>query len=274
MSETLGWLIATAIGMLLLAFLLMHTRRLAGDRVAYILTRAPALDLTVSLFTWAPWVFAAVAGGWRAFAGALAGQILALLVWTRGHELLHRDAARGPRIVKALNHLVGPVRNHAALWATTLALPVFWVVRLAEILVYPILIWLLGFPRYRQGDWVNVSRQKFEGLVGHDLIWCLYCDWMTGVYALGGEMLRNVESFWCPIRFHDQKKCENCRLDFPDIDLAWVAPDGSMQQVHDLLLEHYKNTPRKWFGTTTAITIEGEPPPPRQAAASRDENDA
>ena len=37
-------------------------------------------------------------------------------------------------------------------------------------------------------------------VIGHALIWCLYCDWMTGVWSLGTEMLRNVESFWYPIR--------------------------------------------------------------------------
>jgi len=73
-----------------------------------------------------------------------------------------------------------------------------------------------------------VSRQKFHGLVGHDLLWCLYCDWMTGVYALGAEILRNVESFWCPIRFADGKKCDNCKLDFPDVHGGWVAPDATM----------------------------------------------
>ena len=47
---------------------------------------------------------------------------------------------------------------------------------------------------------------KVEGLVGHDRIWCLYCDWMTGVWSLGTEMLRNVESFWCPLRFSSDAK--------------------------------------------------------------------
>ena len=62
-----------------------------------------------------------------------------------------------------------------------------------------------------------------------DLIWCLYCDWMTGVYAFGGEMLRNVESFWCPIRFYDGKKCENCKIDFPDIE-KWASEVRLMRE--------------------------------------------
>jgi thiol-disulfide isomerase/thioredoxin len=93
-----------------------------------------------------------------------------------------------------------------------------------------------------------VSRQKFEGLVGQDLIWCLYCDWMTGVYSLGAEMLRNVESFWCPIRFYDDKKCENCKLDFPDIERGWVAKEGTMEDVEEVLKKMYANSQSSWFG--------------------------
>ncbi|MBK7405799.1 MAG: hypothetical protein IPJ41_14560 [Phycisphaerales bacterium] len=99
------------------------------------------------------------------------------------------------------------------MWWTALAVPVFWVIRVAECIVYPPLTWLVRLPKYKPAEWVNVSRHKFEGLVGHDLIWCL-CDWMTGIWALGGEMLRNVETFWCPIRFDSAKKCENCKHDF------------------------------------------------------------
>ena len=170
-------------------------------------------------------------GSWRGLLAALAGQIVALLLWVRLHELLHRSVLRGPRLLHAQRRLLGRWRNHAGLWISVVALPAFWAVRLGEILLYPPLRRMTGFPTYRHGDWINVSRHKFEGLVGHDLIWCLYCDWMTGVYALGGEMLRNVESFWCPIRFYDGKKCENCRVDFPDVDrlgrrptAPWVKP--------------------------------------------------
>jgi hypothetical protein len=106
-----------------------------------------------------------------------------------------------------------------------------------------------------------VSRQKFGGLVGHDLIWCLYCDWMTGVYSLGAEMLRNVESFWCPIRFYDGKKCENCKVDFPDLDGGWVRADGSMSEVAGVLEEKYGSGRREWFGhpaRTTPLTVSAQ----------------
>ena len=103
------------------------------------------------------------------------------------------------------------------------------------------LVMLLGFRHYKHSDWVNVSRHKFEGLVGHDLIWCLYCDWITGVYSLGAEMLRHIESFWCPIRFYNGKKCENCQIDFPDIEGEWVAADSTMSEVVDTLDQQMPN---------------------------------
>jgi hypothetical protein len=105
---------------------------------------------------------------------------------------------------------------------------------------------------------VNVSRHKFSGLVGHDRIWCLYCDWMTGVWSLGSEMLRNVESFWCPIRFDSSKKCENCRFDFPDVNEGWVAADGNMGEVVQTLETMYGNGERAWFGRRVQVSVGGK----------------
>ncbi len=221
--------------------------------------RTPLLDIWVAAFTWLPWVIAGVVGGWRAVVGSFIGQVLALFIWTAYHELAHREAARGPRIVKFINRTVGRWRNHAALWVTMIALPGFCLIRAVEVCCYPFLVWLLDFPKYRHADWVNVSRQKFEGLVGHDLIWCLYCDWMTGVYSLGAEMLRNVESFWCPIRFYEGKKCANCRTDFPDIEQGWVAPDGTMADVEQTLQAMYGDGQRSWFGHPARLTVKGVP---------------
>jgi hypothetical protein len=234
----------------------------AGRGIIDHLSRAYWLDLVVALLTWVPWLVAGILGGWAAVAGAVLGQVLALFIWGWLHEWVYREAARGPRIVKTLNRLVGRWQNHAAIWITMIALPGFWFIRLLEIFIYPALVWLLKFPRYRQGDWVNVSRQKFSGLVGHDLIWCLYCDWMTGVYALGAEMLRNVESFWCPIRFYDGKKCANCRTDFPDLDGGWVDAAGTMAQVAQTLETHYAEGDRSWFGHPARLTVKGKEPTP------------
>jgi hypothetical protein len=224
--------------------------------------RAPGLDVVVALMTWAPWLVGAIVFGWVGFVGALAGELLALGAWITLHELAHREAARGPRIVKVINRTVGRWQNHVALWVTAVTYPLFWGIRFAQIAIYPLLTSLIGLPRYRQGEWVNVSRQKFDGLIGHDLIWCLYCDWMTGVYSLGAEMLRNVESFWCPIRFYDGKKCENCRVDFPDIDGGWVPADGTMAEVTRTLEEKYGSGRREWFGHPARhvqVTVSAKP---------------
>lgn len=228
-----------------------------GRIVAGVFARAPSLDAWVAVFTWVPWVAGCIWGGWIGLAGALMGQMLTLGAWSFAHEQIHRDAARGPRIVKFINRTVGRWRNHLALWVTLVALPGFWFIRFVQILAYWPLVVLLGFPKYRQSEWINVSRQKFDGLIGHDLVWCLYCDWMTGVYSLGAEMLRNVESFWCPIRFYDGKKCENCRIDFPDIEHGWVAADGNMRDVEALMEKKYTGSERTWFGHPARLTVNG-----------------
>ena len=219
----------------------------AGTRISAWLCRAPGLDLVVSLVTWIPPTVLGIVYGWRGVVGSIIGQVLGVLVWTLAHELANRESARGPRIVTFLNRTVGRLNNHVALWATAVALPIFILIRVAELTIYPVLILVVGLPRYRHADWVNVSRQKFQGLVGHDLLWCLYCDWMTGVYAFGAEILRNVESFWCPIRFADRKKCDNCKLDFPDIHGGWVAPEGTMRDV--------VATMEKMYGTTANANL-------------------
>jgi hypothetical protein len=252
---------STFAGLFLLAILLTASNRLGAParRIANAFTRTPFLDLMVSAFTWIPWLAFGIAFGWRGLLGAVLGEIATLLAWVLVHEITHREAARGPRIVKFLNREVGRWRNHAALWVTSIALPGFLFIRLLEVVCYPMLVLLLDFPRYRQSEWVNVSRQKFDGLVGHDLIWCLYCDWMTGVYALGAEMLRNVESFWCPIRFYDGKKCDNCKLDFPDVAHGWAPASATMSDVEQTLEAQYGDGRREWFGHPARITVKGRP---------------
>jgi hypothetical protein len=238
-----------------------------GTAIGAWLSRAPGLDLVVSLMTWLPPTLLGILYGWRGVVGSIVGQVLGMLVWMFAHELANRKHVNGPRIVTFLNRTVGRVNNHVALWATALALPCFIVIRVAELGIYPLLTPLVGLPRYRHADWVNVSRQKFAGLIGHDLIWCLYCDWMTGVYALGAEMLRNVESFWCPIRFADGKKCDNCKLDFPDIETGWVAPEATMGDVVTTLEAMYGQTAtadlppdqrHPWFGHPLRIKAENK----------------
>jgi hypothetical protein len=231
-----------------------------GRRAGEACCRAPVLDLIITWFTIMPlFVGPAIAHSAWGMIGAVAGQLASLVIWTIAHELVHIRSFNGPRILITINRKVGVTRNLLATYWTLAVVPLFWFVRLAEIFVYPGLIWLVELPTYRQAEWVNVSRHKFRGLVGHDMVWCLYCDWMTGVWSLGTEMLRNVESFWCPIRFDSSKKCANCAIDFPDIDHGWADAAGTMADVVDALERHYPSAqhPRAWFGHPVRLTING-----------------
>ena len=209
--------------------------------------KVPGLDIAVSFLTWIPWTYTFFKYGYLGLIGCIIGQILSIYSFSFTHSLFHKY--KGPTIRVTLDKIVGPIKNHLGLIISLLAFPVFWIIRLGQIIIYPLLIWTLRFPKYNSSEWINISRQKFKGLVGHDLIWCLYCDWMTGIYSLGGEMLRNVESFWCPIRFDSDKKCENCKIDFPDIE-NWVPKEGTMEEVTKLLVEKYplkSKADRSWF---------------------------
>jgi hypothetical protein len=94
--------------------------------------RAPGLDLLVTVFTMLPWVAGGVRFGWLGVAVGVLGQMVTLWVWSFFHERAHADAAPGPRNVKVLNARVGRFRNHTAVWITALAVPMFWLVRLAK----------------------------------------------------------------------------------------------------------------------------------------------
>ena len=261
----LNGLVWTTAALLLLA-LFIHALQLlgsAGRAISAWFTVAPGLDLMVTLFTVAPMFVGPILWGWGGFVGAVAGQYAALLLWTLAHELIHYKARSGPKIYKVNNRAVGTIRNLSACFLTSLAVPCFWAIRLAELFVYPGVAAVGGLPKYKASEWVTVSRQKFSGLVGHDLIWCLYCDWMTGIWSLGSEMLRNVESFWCPIRFTDKTKCDNCNLDFPDINNGWTDANGTIGDVAALIEREYLAEPRPpanaWFGHPVRLTVKGRP---------------
>jgi hypothetical protein len=272
------WLTVVAaifIALLLAAGFIHLLSKIGLGALADWFTKAPGLDIWIFYFTIAPLFAAPIAlvnlveqpGApmWLlvllGLAGAVIAQILAVLAWCRLHELANRDAIKGPRLVSQINRTVAPWRNHLAVWWTAWGVPLFALCRIVEICVYPPLTWLVRLPKYNTADWVNVSRHKFEGLVGYDLIWCLYCDWMTGTWSLGTEMLRNVESFWCPIRFRSDKKCENCTIDFPDLDNGWAPADGNMQDVVDAHAKHYPGPDgdNQWFGHPARLTRDGNP---------------
>lgn len=260
--------VGIVVGSLLAAAALLHLiPRMGkpGAKISNALCRAPALDWVIAYFTAAPLIAGPIFAGWLGLLAAIVGQVACVLIWTALSELAHRRVARGPRIVSLVNQMVGPWRNHAAIWLTAIVTPLFILVRMAEAFIYPPIRWLVGFPKYTAADWVNVSRHKFHGLFGHDLIWCLYCDWMTGVWSLGTEMLRNVESFWCPIRFDSSKKCANCSVDFPDVEGGWVPADGNIAQVVDVLKKAHGNGTHAWFGHPVRITLRGKEPQPKTA---------
>ena len=220
-----------------------------GKNISEFFCYAPGIDLALAYFMLLPIIVGSFVSGWAGVGVALLAEISVLWLWILAHEFAHRDVEQKGQIFRTLSSIKGKGRTHLAVWITALAIPVFWVVRFSEIIVYPPLTQLVGLPKYEVKDWVNVSRHKFEGLIGYDLVWCLYCDWMTGVWSLGTEMLRNVESFWCPIRFDNNKKCENCQLDFPDITGGWVAADGTMEDVSKVLQKNYKTDGESsWFG--------------------------
>lgn len=244
----------------------------AGRQLSEHLRKGLPLDLVIFGLTLGPWV-AAVAIGVLRYDGvggvllclvvAVAAQITALVGWCRLHELRHRKLLGGPRITKSLGRIIGPVRNTAALYWMLWAVPMFNGLRLVEYVVYPVLVKLTKLPKYDDREWVTVSRQKFDGLVGADRIWCLYCDWMTGIWSLGSEMLRNIESLWCPIRFGDPRKCENCKVDFPDVDGQWVPADASVADAAALLDERYpaSDGSNAWLGHPVRLTVQGQDSP-------------
>jgi hypothetical protein len=212
------------------------------------LNEAPYIDWTLGLVTWMPWVVIAYLMTWREVGSYLVGQLLAFHLLCVAHRFYHIN--NKVSIIGTLNHIVGFTRNQLGFYTTLLAFPIFIGIRLSQVFLYPVLLHTIGLPKQNTKDWINISRHKIDGLIGYDLISCLYCDWMTGVYSLGAEMLRNVESFWCPLRFYNKKKCDNCSIDFPDIK-QWVPSDKDVVQVVKVLQEKYENTPhgkRSWWG--------------------------
>ena len=71
-------------------------------------------------------------------------------------------------------------------------------------------------------------------------------------------MLRNVESFWCPIRFDNEKKCENCSVDFPDVKNGWVAADSDITRAAKVLEEQHGHGTHAWFGHPVRLTVKGK----------------
>lgn len=265
MSTALIWGFVWTFSTLLPLALLLHLfPRLGppGRAISAWLCRAPGLDVLLTLFTAAPLIALPIVFGWWAVPAVVLGQWATVIAWTILHELRHASLLKGPKLYRIHNKLVGVPRNLIALFVSSMAVPTFWIIRVTEYAVYPFLVMLVRLPSYKQSEWVNVSRHKYTDLVGHDRIWCLYCDWMTGVWSLGSEMLRNIETFWCPIRFLDASKCENCKTDFPDIDGGWANERGDMASAVATLEQKFiTDAPpsNAWFGHPVRLTVKGKP---------------
>jgi hypothetical protein len=212
------------------------------------IVRAPFLDLLISIFTWIPWAVGFLLNGWMGVLSALFGQFLGIYVFCFLDRAIRGTPA--DTLTAAQARVLGPLRNHLALLATTPATVAFIAVRLTELLVYPLVARLAKLPTYKTSEWVNLSRHKYQGLTGPDLLWCWYCDWMTGIWALGSEMLRNIESFWCPIRCRDEAKNRNAATDFPDVE-KWAPADAGVAEAIKVFEEHYDGQRKNsWFGHT------------------------
>lgn len=219
-------------------------------RVCYAITdriaEAPALDFFISLFTWIPWLIGAGLGGWLGLGAAVFAQLLFLHAFCLVHRAYY--GKEGRTLTDAQSKVLGPIRNQLCLLVQTPAIFAFVAIRATELFLYPVIAWLGHLPTYKQSEWVNLSRHKYDGLIGYDLLWCWYCDWMTGLWCLGSEMLRNIESFWCPIQFRSPIKNRNASIDFPDVK-EWAPADGTMEDAVKLIEKYYdRRRPNRWFG--------------------------
>jgi hypothetical protein len=203
----------------MLAFLLVLTLFVCVARRVKWIARPPAVDVIIALFTVVPWVVGWAVGvhishrsvgGLGGLALTVAGQLAVLELFDIVHSRIGAPARSRLWINSTLSRQHGFWRNRLGLWVTVPAVPGFLIVRFFQVFGYFPLVVLLKFKPFRQADYISVSRHKIENLVGADLVWCLYCDWMTGQWSLGTEMLDQVESFWCPLAFADQTKCEKC----------------------------------------------------------------
>lgn len=76
--------------------------------------------------------------GLTGFIGTLIGQIFIVSSFNTIHGLIHKNKADVIR--KTLNQIVGPFRNHMELLISLLALPGLWVIRISQIIIWPLLV--------------------------------------------------------------------------------------------------------------------------------------
>lgn len=225
-SAALGWF----------AFLTLALFAL-GRRLNF-LARPPAIDWIVILYTAAPWIAGWTAGarihghwigGIPGLATVVASQILSLELFDFLHlRLAARRGIKSLEINSTIERRFGKWNNRICLWLTIPSIPFFLMNRFG-FRGYFIFEKLLGFSHFEDSDYITVSRQKIKNLVGADLVWCLYCDWMTGGWTLTTEILNEVESYWCPLQFADQGKCEKCAQFFRTGH--WASPGCTAEEI-------------------------------------------
>jgi hypothetical protein len=207
------------------------------------MAKPPGIDLVVIMLTVVPGVYVWIkgvqihqhwAGGFAGFAVASVCQFIALELFHLFHTWhATRKGVANLRINHTIGSRFGHWRNRLGLWVTVPSVPFFLVNRMGHFTGYIPLMVVLDFPRFNHADYISVSRQKIENLIGADLVWCLYCDWMTGGWSLTTAMLNEVESFWCPLTFVDREKCEKCSHFFR-MDL-WAPSNATPEQMREAL---------------------------------------
>ena len=104
-----------------------------GKGLAAALCHTPGLDLALIVLVWLPWLGGLAQAGWGGVLSALVGQVLATQVWVWGHQWVYRHQRPQLGINGYLSQRYGWWRNHLALWITALVLPVFFLIRAAQV---------------------------------------------------------------------------------------------------------------------------------------------
>lgn len=231
---------------LALLFILTAGLRLAPAGARDRLLAGFGVDAVIGLFTLGPFALAlalpaARQGGWLAQLIAPAGAMVVFTVLFCIVDEALRGERGGFRIRAYWTGRDGWARYLTG-WLCFAATPVFWLIRAGQILLYPPLRWAWGLPRLRARDYIALSRHKTKGLAGADYLFCVYCEWMTGLWSLGTEMLRHLESMWCPLRFRGEGQCERCAATFADLE-HWADPAEGLAGVQRFYELHYEGLP-------------------------------
>lgn len=61
-----------------------------------------------------------------------------------------------------------------------------------------------GIVRVRRSDYIAIDRHRLPYLSALQKAHCVYCGYVTGVYAFASEVAARTEQYWCPIK-HEVK---------------------------------------------------------------------